>query len=44
VLHLVKLHGGTVHVASEGEGKGTTVTVQLPLLKKTRYVPKKTND
>jgi signal transduction histidine kinase/DNA-binding response OmpR family regulator len=44
VFHLVNLHGGTVHVASEGEGKGTTVTVQLPLLKKARYVPKKTND
>jgi hypothetical protein len=43
VFHLAKLHGGTVHVASEGEGKGTTVTVQLPLLKKASYVPKKTN-
>ena len=41
VFHLVNLHGGTVHVASEGEGKGTTVTVQLPLLKKARYVAKK---
>jgi signal transduction histidine kinase/CheY-like chemotaxis protein len=36
VFHLAKLHGGTVHVASEGEGKGTTVTVQLPLLKNAR--------
>ena len=32
VEHLVGLHGGTVSAASPGEGKGSTFTVQLPLL------------
>ena len=32
VRHLVELHGGTVSVYSEGEDKGTTFTVNLPLL------------
>jgi signal transduction histidine kinase len=33
VRHLVELHGGSVSVASPGEGQGATFTVQLPLLK-----------
>lgn len=32
VRHLVELHGGTVRAQSEGEGKGATFTVKLPLL------------
>jgi len=31
VRHLVELHGGTVRVESEGEGRGTTFSVELPL-------------
>jgi signal transduction histidine kinase len=31
--HLVELHGGAIEVASEGEGKGTTFTVRLPLVR-----------
>jgi PAS domain S-box-containing protein len=32
VRHLVELHGGSVRVESEGEGKGATFTVTLPAL------------
>jgi CheY-like chemotaxis protein len=31
VRHIVELHGGTVHVASEGLGKGSCFTVVLPI-------------
>jgi signal transduction histidine kinase/CheY-like chemotaxis protein len=31
VRHVVELHGGSVSAASDGEGKGTTITVKLPL-------------
>jgi PAS domain S-box-containing protein len=31
VHHLVELHGGTVEASSEGEGKGATFTVTLPI-------------
>ena len=31
VRHLVELHGGSVAVTSDGEGKGSTFTVRLPL-------------
>lgn len=32
VRHLVELHGGSVHADSEGEGRGATFTVKLPLM------------
>ena len=32
VRHLVEMHNGSVYAASEGEGKGATFTVQLPLI------------
>ncbi len=31
VKQLVELHGGSVRAASEGEGKGSTFTIELPL-------------
>jgi signal transduction histidine kinase len=33
VRHLVELHGGKVKAGSEGEGRGSTFTVELPLLR-----------
>lgn len=32
VRHLIELHGGSVQAQSEGEGKGATFSVRLPLL------------
>jgi PAS domain S-box-containing protein len=32
VRHIVEMHGGTVHAASEGEDKGATFRVRLPLM------------
>jgi PAS domain S-box-containing protein len=29
--HIAEMHGGTIHAASEGEGKGATFRVKLPL-------------
>ncbi len=31
VRHLVELHGGTVSAASDGEGRGATFTIRVPL-------------
>ncbi|MBV9927676.1 MAG: PAS domain S-box protein [Acidobacteria bacterium] len=33
VRHLVESHGGSVRAESEGDGKGSTFTVELPLLR-----------
>jgi len=32
VRHIVELHGGVIHAQSEGQGKGATFTVKLPLV------------
>jgi PAS domain S-box-containing protein len=32
VRQIVEMHGGSVHVASEGEGRGSTFRVRLPLM------------
>lgn len=48
VKHLVELHGGSVRAASDGEGKGSTFTVNLPIAplrhEATREHPKTTRN
>jgi signal transduction histidine kinase/ActR/RegA family two-component response regulator len=39
VRQLVELHGGTVHAESEGEAKGATFVVQLPVMIARRQQP-----
>lgn len=39
VRHLVELHGGTVQVASSGEGQGATFTVKFPLIAAAKLNP-----
>jgi PAS domain S-box-containing protein len=41
VRHVVELHGGTVRVASEGEGKGSTFTVAIPVATNVDETPRK---
>ena len=37
VRHLVELHGGAVRAESEGEGRGSTFAVELPLLRSSDF-------
>lgn len=39
VHHLVELHGGSITAQSQGEGKGATFTVKLPLLENSHSEP-----
>jgi signal transduction histidine kinase/ActR/RegA family two-component response regulator len=39
VRHLVELHGGTVRAESEGEGKGATFSVAIPLAPSAQAAP-----
>ena len=43
VKHLVKMHGGTVEASSEGEGKGSTFTMNLPLASDSQVEPNASN-
>jgi PAS domain S-box-containing protein len=40
VRHLVEIHGGKVRAESEGEGRGSTFTVELPLLRNADAAPR----
>lgn len=44
VKGVVELHGGFVHLFSEGEGHGSTFTARLPLLENQTDIPHKTNN
>jgi signal transduction histidine kinase/AmiR/NasT family two-component response regulator len=44
VRHIVELHGGTVHAASEGLGKGATFTVALPIASVRAVAPDESRD
>src|SRR2546423_15481702 len=37
VRHLVELHGGTVRAESDGEGRGSTFAVELPVLRNAEF-------
>lgn len=43
VHHLVELHGGSICAESEGEGKGATFTVKLPVLESSEPQPSSLN-
>jgi CheY-like chemotaxis protein/two-component sensor histidine kinase len=40
VRHLVELHGGSVHASSDGEGKGSTFSVSLPIRARSEEIAK----
>ena len=40
VRHLVELHGGSVHASSDGEGKGSTFGVSLPIRARSEEIAK----
>ncbi|MDE2180876.1 MAG: hypothetical protein KGJ40_08525 [candidate division NC10 bacterium] len=41
---LVELHGGTIAAVSEGEGRGSTFTVRLPLMTEARVAAARLRD